>query len=114
MDGHMRNLNIPSQNLSVSTTDQPDNDGLNYRYVITGFDARKNPASYGDDYGMRLPIIFEKGPGGGNGVTNEALLAIVLDRLGSAKIQGTQRSLSEAMAFHAIEVALEYLSGAEK
>jgi hypothetical protein len=104
----MRNLNIPSQNLSVSTTDQPDNDGLNYRYVITGFDARKNPASYGDDYGMRLPIIFEKGPGGGNGVTNEVLLEIVRDRLTCLA------SYQEACAAEYITLALDFLSAVPK
>lgn len=69
--------------------------GAPMRYDITGFDASTNPArlgsldpkiEHGDECNpvSRLPLIFQSGePGevGFNGITMEALLAVIEDRL---------------------------------
>lgn len=59
--------------LIVAATDEPGHGGASHHYVIEA-----------GDYPRMLTIQFQNGPiaeGGVNGVTNEALLAVVADRL---------------------------------
>lgn len=79
------------QPLKIEVTDGPGIGGANHRYEITGFDTATNPSAtngmgYASEY-SRTVILFQNGglreseSTSFNGVTNEALLAIVIDRL---------------------------------
>jgi len=76
--------------LKIEVTDEPGAGGANHRYEITGFDTKPNPsakdrAGYMSSYSREL-VLFQNGPikeAGVNGITQEALLAIVIDRLRS-------------------------------
>jgi hypothetical protein len=73
-----------NQKLTITVTDKSGAGGMNHRYDITGFVARKNPSAFTSDVHTNLAVIFQNGPieeVGVNGVTHEALLAILIDRL---------------------------------
>lgn len=82
------NVNGTNNALKIEVVDQPGAGGANCRYDITGFDTDTNrsaihPSGYKASFG-RLTVIFQNGPpaeAGVNGVTNEALLAILAHRL---------------------------------
>lgn len=95
--------------LKIEVTDEPGAGGANYRYEITGFDTQSNPsrpdsARYAVSY-FREVILFQNGPikeAGVNGITQEALLAIVIDRLrsfqrGPYPSDSNQKALDHAM-----------------
>lgn len=66
--------------LEIQVTDEPGSGGANHRYEIWW--EATNPI--GDKFKTPLEIVFQNGPikeAGVNGVTHEALLAIVIDRL---------------------------------
>lgn len=75
--------------LKIEVRDEPGPGGANHAYFITGMDFRKNDAW--NDVGdaqvpehARCEIVFQCGgipENGVNGMTHEALLAIVIDRL---------------------------------
>jgi hypothetical protein len=80
--------------LTIAVTDQPGQGGANHRYEVDGFDATHNASNPPDldDEGdekqttgpCRLTVLFQNGPikeFGVNGITQEVLLAIVIDRL---------------------------------
>lgn len=74
--------------LKIEVRDEPGSGGAHHRYDITGFDTENNPAATAPDgykaSFARLPIVFQNGPikeAGVNGVTGEALIAILIDRL---------------------------------
>ena len=97
--------------------DEPGHGGANHRYDITGFDTKGNP-SESDSQGWkssfsRLIILFQNGPvgtdgNGVNGITNEALLAIVADRLRGFQ-SGPYSCKPNACALTHIEEALHWL-----
>ncbi len=72
--------------LTIQTVDPPGAGAANHCYEISGFNTTSNPSG---EYtyiscGNGVAILFQNGPipeVGVNGVTNEALLAIVADRL---------------------------------
>lgn len=75
--------------LTIKAVDQPRSGGVNHHYQIVGFHIVTNPSL--EDAGgfvrsspSECEIFFQNGPikeVGVNGITNEALLAIVEDRL---------------------------------
>lgn len=72
--------------LTITATDEPGSGGANHDYVITFVDPRygheRSPIS--DRHGRNCIISFQNGPiaeAGVNGISQEALLAIVRDRL---------------------------------
>lgn len=76
--------------LDIAVEDQPGDGGAHHRYRIRGFDATDNPSNDRDEEGQHGPtrctVLFQNGPikeAGVNGITHEALLAIVIDRLRS-------------------------------
>lgn len=72
--------------LEVTVTDEPGQGGACHGYVISGFDVRENPANFVTQSVSGCPIVFQNGPikeAGINGVTHEALLAILIDRMRS-------------------------------
>lgn len=72
--------------LNISVTDEPGAGGACHRYEISGFNTAANPSEHEGSAQLQTDIIFQNGPikeAGVNGITQEALLAIVLDRLRS-------------------------------
>jgi len=79
-------VNPANDTLTIAVTDEPGAGGANHRYVISGFDAPKNPSAFAPVDSGIVSVLFQNGPiaeVGVNGVTQEALLAIVADRLRS-------------------------------
>ena len=74
-------VNVCNDNMTIQVLDEPGSGGANHVYFISGF-RYQNPAYTDDETAVR--IQFQNGPikeVGTNGVTHEALLAIVEDRL---------------------------------
>jgi hypothetical protein len=100
--------------LKIEVTDKPVG-GANHRYEISGFDTKTNPSrvdtlGYTSSYGREL-ILFQNGPikeVGVNGVTQEALLAITIDRLRSFQA-GPFSCRENAIALTHCEEALMWL-----
>ena len=98
--------------LQIAVTDAPGAGGANHRYEITGMDTSGNPSKLDPDEGIdRKIVLFQNGPikeAGVNGLTQEALLAIIIDRLRS--FQAGQFSCREnAIALTHCEEALMWL-----
>lgn len=79
-------VNPANDVLAVIATDEAGDGGASHRYVIRGYDASTNPAIRKDlhDDATGLSILFQNGPIGEvgvNGITHEALLAILCDRM---------------------------------
>ena len=101
--------------LDIMVTDEPGAGGANHRYEVSGFDATDNPSNYDrelDTSGPKqLTVIFQNGPikeHGVNGVTQEALLAVVIDRLRSFQA-GPFSCRENAIALTHVEEALMWL-----
>jgi hypothetical protein len=76
--------NPANDRLIIEVTDLPGAGGANHRYEISGFDLSDNPSSKDGDQINGVAVVFQNGPipqHGVNGVTQEVLLAIVIDRL---------------------------------
>ena len=108
-------VNPANDQLEIQVTDAPGAGGANHRYEITGFDTESNPSTKNSDgYSVsfsRLLVLFQNGPiaeAGVNGVTHEALLAIVADRLRSFQ-KGPYSCKANACALTHIEEALQWL-----
>jgi hypothetical protein len=105
-----RKVNECNEALIVEAVDQPGSGGANHRYEIRGFNRMTNASAREKDEGSPgyLLILFQNGPikeCGVNGITNEALLSVVLDRLrGFAK--GPYASRDNAIALTHVEDAL--------
>lgn len=77
--------------LQIQVLDGPGAGGASHFYCILGHELENNPAlplDEHDDAGLltQTNIVFQNGPikeAGVNGITHEALLAIVIDRLRS-------------------------------
>jgi len=113
-------VNPVNDTLTVAAVDQPGSGGANHRYEISGFVVDTNPSGknpddfgHGGDYGATRPavILFQNGPiaeNGVNGVTHEALLAIVADRLRCFQ-RGPYSCKANACALTHIEEAMHWL-----
>lgn len=103
-------VNPANDKLIIAVTDEPGAGGANHRYEISGFSTEAN-ASYTDDSEAEVVILFQNGPineAGVNGVTQEALLAIVADRLRSFQA-GPFACRENALALTKIEEAQHWL-----
>lgn len=71
--------------LEILVMDEPGPGGANHCYQILGYDPESNPsAPAGADYLQSEIILFQNGPikeVGVNGISNEALAAILIDRM---------------------------------
>ena len=86
LTGHQ--VNPANDRLKIEVLDEPGAGGACHLYGITGFDTSTNPS---DPFVARhgapakhATVLFQNGPiaeVGVNGVTHEALLAILIDRL---------------------------------
>ena len=83
-------VNPANDKLKITVEDAPGAGGANHFYMISGFDPRNNPSAEGiafsaEDEGPSVfPFLFQNGPineVGVNGITETALLAILIDRL---------------------------------
>jgi hypothetical protein len=101
--------------LTIAVTDAPGAGGANHRYEITGFDTASNPShadaqGYAASYSREL-VLFQNGPiqeVGVNGVTHEAMLAIIIDRLRGFQ-RGPYACRENAIALTHCEDALMWL-----
>lgn len=81
-------VNPANDKLDITVEDEPGSGGANHLYMIRGFDTASNAS---DPFVVRhgasskhTTILFQNGPIGDvgvNGVTHEALIAILIDRL---------------------------------
>ena len=101
--------------LEITVRDKPGAGNACHRYDITGFDTAKNPsASDRDGYKAsfsRCVVLFQNGPiseAGVNGISGEALLAIVIDRLKSFQ-SGPYACRENALALTKLEEAMHWL-----
>lgn len=99
-------VNPANDRLKITVTDEPGAGGANHAYEISGFDGADIPKGSG-----YVKINFQKGPineAGVNGVTQEALLAICIDRLRSFQA-GPYACRENALALTKIEEAQHWL-----
>lgn len=101
--------------ITIEVRDEPGDGGANHRYMVGGFDTNSNPSvadpdGHRDDFGA-LDVIFQNGPipeKGLNGVTNEALLAILIDRMRGFQ-NGRFKCRENAVSLAHLEDALMWL-----
>lgn len=108
LTGHR--TNPANDKLNIDVTDEPGQGGACHRYEITGFDGSTNPSAKGGVTG--IAIVFQNGPikeFGVNGVTQEALLEIIIDRLRSFQ-EGPFKCRENAIALTHIETAKHWLN----
>lgn len=104
-------VNPANDTLVVQVLDEPGQGGACHSYYIEGFDVSTNPSATEED--NYLYILFQNGPisetgVGVNGITHEALLAIVADRLRSFQ-KGPYSCKANACALTHIEEAMHWL-----
>lgn len=108
-------VNPANDTLSITVEGAVGAGGANHLYTIAGFDSASNPddpfvARYGSG-AKHSTVLFQNGPineVGVNGVTHEALLAIVADRLRSFQA-GPYACKANACALTHIEEAQHWL-----
>lgn len=102
--------------LQIAVLDNPGAGGAHHDYLISGFDTTTNPSHTKHVAGEEPPfqgveLLFQNGPiaeVGVNGVTHEALIAILVDRLRS--FQGGPYACREnALALTKLEEAQQWL-----
>ena len=104
-------VNPANDTLAIEVIDEPGAGGANHAYRISGFDNTKNPSDPDDQDTNETLILFQNGPiaeVGVNGVTHEALLAVVADRLRSFQ-KGPFSCKANACALTHIEEAQHWL-----
>jgi hypothetical protein len=113
LTGHR--VNPANDKLRIAVMDEPGAGGACHRYDITGYDSKGNPSAVGPDgyeaSHSRTIVLFQNGPipeKGVNGVTQEALLEIVADRLRSFQA-GPYACRENALALTKIEEAQMWL-----
>ena len=78
-------VNPANDKLVVEVVDEPGSGGASHRYRITGFNSDTNPSKAPDEQNIvGATFLFQNGPiaeVGVNGITHEALLAILIDRM---------------------------------
>lgn len=107
-------VNPVNDKLKITVLDEPGADGANHIYGISGMDLVRNVAAMNtpdDRPEDEASIIFQCGPiaeHGVNGITQEALLAIVADRLECFQA-GPFASVYNAEALKHVKAAQESL-----
>ena len=98
--------NVVNEHIQIRVVDEPGHGGACHHYSLSGFDTKNNDTPTIQRF-SHTDIVFQNGPiaeAGVNGITNESLLAVVIDRL-----EGFQ---SGPYACDANQLALESLRGA--
>lgn len=116
-------VNPANDRLCITVLDEPGAGGANHLYMISGFDTSTNPAKLiademdGEPVDLAIkqsgavPLIFQNGAIGDvgvNGITHEALLAILIDRLESFQT-GPYKSNYNADALYHLQAAMHVL-----
>ncbi len=108
-------VNDLNEALNIEVRDEPGQGNACHRYDVTGFDTGVNPsATDPDGYKSsfsRTIIMFQNGPiqeADVNGISNEVLLAIVMDRLEGFQ-SGEFACENNANALHLVAGALTVL-----
>lgn len=107
LDDHK--VNPANDTLTVAAIDEPGAGGASHLYQINGFNTASNPSAV--EVEDAVLVLFQNGPineSGVNGVTHEALLAIVADRLRSFQ-KGPFACKANACALTHIEEAQHWL-----
>ncbi len=98
--------------LQIAVTDEPGSGGGNHRYEITGMNMGTNAsATPADSDAARITVLFQNGTipeNGVNGVTQEVLIAIAIDRLRSFQA-GPFACKENACALTHLEEAMHWL-----
>lgn len=101
--------------LTITVMDEPGSGGASHLYTIEGFDSATNPSDpFVERHGASArhsTVLFQHGPIGEvgvNGVTQEALLAIVIDRLQCFQ-RGPYACRENSIAMYYCEEALYWL-----
>jgi hypothetical protein len=106
-------VNPANDKLTILVTDEPGAGGANHRYGITGFDTFNNPSVAGEERSSQSVVLFfQNGPiaeVGVNGITHEALLAILVDRLQSFQA-GPYACRENALALTHLQDAQHWLN----
>lgn len=111
---HGHKVNPANDTLRIRVVDQPGAGGACHAYVIDGMEVSGNPslqAVLDSIEGPSAAIVFQNGPipeAGVNGVTHEALLAILIDRLQSFQ-SGPYACRENALALTKLEEAQHWL-----
>lgn len=103
-------VNQANEKLSIKVMDEPGAGGANHLYVVSGFDIGDNPSA-DVPCPAGLKILFQNGTipeSGVNGITQEALLAVVIDRLRSFQA-GRFSCRENALALTKLEEAMHWL-----
>ncbi|KQM60072.1 MULTISPECIES: hypothetical protein [unclassified Sphingomonas] len=108
-------FNPANDKLTITAIDAPGAGGAQHLYMVKGFDTSTNPSCpFTERHGSpatHATVLFQNGPineVGVNGVTQEALLAIVADRLRSFQA-GPFACRENALALTKIEEAQHWL-----
>lgn len=104
-------VNPANDTLTICVTDEKGAGGANHRYEITGYDTESNPSKTTDFGAGKVTILFQNGPiaeSGVNGITQEVLLAILVDRLQSFQ-SGPYACRENALALTKLEEAQMWL-----
>lgn len=115
LEDHIVTGDSANHQLSITVLDEPGQGGACHHYEVTGFDTTTNPS---DPFTLRhggpalhSTVLFQNGPikeVGVNGVTHEALLAILIDRMRSFQ-EGGYKCRENAIALTHLEDALMWL-----
>lgn len=110
---HIVENDSANHQLAITVEDEPGQGGACHLYVISGFDTDSNLSAIlpGVMVLTKLNVLFQNGPikeVGVNGITQEALLAIVIDRLRGFQ-SGPFACRDNAIALTHIEEALMWL-----
>lgn len=113
LEGHK--VNPANDVLTITVQDEPGAGGASHLYMIQGFNTRANPS---DPFVKRhgspaehATILFQNGPiaeAGVNGITHEALLEILIDRITSFQ-KGTHPSRENAIVLTHLQEAQMWL-----
>lgn len=108
-------VNGCNEALTVTVEDEPGSGGANHLYMIRGFNTKTNTscpftARHGSP-AEHATVLFQNGPipeVGTNGITHEALLAVLIDRLQSFQ-KGPYACRENAIALTKLEEAQHWL-----
>jgi hypothetical protein len=107
-------VNPANDVITITVRDEPGAGGANHRYDLSGFDTTNNPSNAAVNpplAAQETVILFQNGPiaeAGVNGLTHEALLAILIDRLQSFQ-KGPYSCRENALALTKLEEAQMWL-----
>lgn len=105
-------INECNDAIDITVIDEPGSGGANHHYFIGGFHTISNPSrdsSCSDDTAIHL--LFQNGPineVGTNGITQEVLLAVLIDRLQCFQ-RGPYACRENALALTKLEEAQHWL-----